>query len=63
MFEMALSKRGRTTWVWRVYDPSGKIVMHGWERAREAARYKAERAFFLSLLVTSTLRGPHQTLV
>jgi hypothetical protein len=37
--------------------------MHGWERAREAARYKAERAFFLSLLVTSTLRGPHQTLV
>jgi hypothetical protein len=63
MFEMALSKRGRTTWEWRVYDPSGKVVMHGWEKARNAARYKAERALFLQLLVTSSLHGPHQTLV
>ena len=61
MFEMALSKRGRTRWEWRVYDPSGKVVMHGWEKARHAARYKAERAFFLLLLVTSRLHTPPQT--
>jgi hypothetical protein len=34
--------------------------MHGWERARKAARYKAERAFFLLLLATSRLHCPPQ---
>jgi hypothetical protein len=56
MFEIALSKRGRKKWEWRVLDPSGKVVVGGFEGARREAKYKAERAFFHSLLVTSKLR-------
>ena len=53
MFELTTRKRGRTRWEWRVCDSTGRAIMQGWETSRPAARYKAERALFLLLLVPS----------
>jgi hypothetical protein len=49
VFELALTKRGRT-WRWRVCATEGAIVMQGSEGSRPAAKYKADRALFLLLL-------------
>jgi hypothetical protein len=49
MLEVAVKKRGRSRWEWRVFDSSGKAVMSGWENSRWAARYHGARALFLLL--------------
>ncbi|QHP68549.1 hypothetical protein EI171_15510 [Bradyrhizobium sp. LCT2] len=49
-FEMFLRRYGRRTWRWRVCTTEGHLVMHGSENGRPAAKYAAERAFFLMLL-------------
>jgi hypothetical protein len=49
VFEVALRKRGRTTWRWWVYTTEGDIMMHGSETSRTAAKYRADRALFLLL--------------
>jgi hypothetical protein len=46
MLEVAVKKRGRSRWEWRVLDPSGKAVM---ENSRWAARYHGAWALFLLL--------------
>jgi hypothetical protein len=61
MFEMALTKRGRSRWEWRVFDPSGKLVMRGSEKSRPEARYQGERALFLLLMVPGRIYDPPQT--
>jgi hypothetical protein len=55
-FDLVLTKRGRSTWVWRVNTQSGRLVMQGTEATRTAARYGGQRGLFL-LLTTSWLRG------
>jgi len=50
MFEVAIAKRGRSSWEWRVCDRSGKVMMRGRENSRVAARYRGERALFQLLL-------------
>ena len=52
MLEMVLTKRGRSRWEWRVYDPTGTVIMGGRENSRLEAKYQGERALFL-LLMTS----------
>ena len=49
MFEVVLTKRGRSRWEWRVLNLSAKTVMGGWETSRPAAKYRGERALFLLL--------------
>ena len=49
VFELALTKRGRT-WRWRVCTTEGAVVMQGSEGSRPAAKYQAARALFLLLL-------------
>jgi len=49
MFEVVLTKRGRARWEWQVCDRAGRIVMHGLEDSRSAAKYQGERALFLLL--------------
>ena len=49
MFEVVLTKRGRSRWDWRVLDPSGKVVMGGREYSRPEVKYQGERALFLLL--------------
>jgi hypothetical protein len=49
MLEVAIKKRGRSRWEWRVLDSSGWAVMSGWESSRPAARYHGARALFLLL--------------
>ena len=63
MFDVTISKRGRSRWEWRVCDPSGKIIMHGGEKSRSMARYESARALFLLLLASprasvGAARGP-----
>ena len=55
MFEVVLTKRGRSRWDWRVLDPSGKVVMGGREYSRPEVKYQGERALFL-LLAYPTLQ-------
>jgi hypothetical protein len=62
MFEMVLTKRGRSRWEWRVHDPSGKVVMGGRENSRLEAKYQGERALFLLLMTTpGRIYDPPQT--
>ena len=49
VFERLLKKRGRV-WRWCLCTTEGKVVMHGTESSRTAAKYKADRALFLMLL-------------
>jgi hypothetical protein len=49
VFEVALKKRGRS-WKWHVCTPEGTVVMRGSERDRRAAKYQADRAFFILLM-------------
>lgn len=49
MFEVVLTRRGRSRWDWRVVQPSGKVVMGGREYSRPEAKYQGERALFLLL--------------
>jgi len=51
IFETALNKRGRA-WRWCVCTIEGSVVMHGSERSRPAAQYRANRAVFLLLLTS-----------
>ncbi|QFI75181.1 hypothetical protein F8237_23895 [Bradyrhizobium betae] len=49
-FEMFLKRCGRRTWRWRVCTTEGRLVTHGSETSRPAAKYAAARALFLTLL-------------
>jgi hypothetical protein len=61
MFEMALTKRGRSKWEWRVHDASGNVVMRGSEISRPEAKYQGDRALFLLLMTTGRIYDPPQT--
>jgi hypothetical protein len=61
MFEVVLSRRGRTRWDWRVNDSTGKAIMRGWENSRPAAKYRGERALFLLLMAGARIYDPPQT--
>jgi hypothetical protein len=52
MFEIIIIKR-RTRWEWRVCDLAGTTMVWGWEKTREGARYKGNRALFLLLAASS----------
>ena len=57
-FEMVLNKRGRK-WTWCVGTTQGIAIMQGSEANRTAAKYQADRAFFLLLLTAPyRLRRP-----
>jgi hypothetical protein len=61
MYDMVI-QNGRAGWYWQVCDRSGKIMMHGWEKTRAAAKYRGERALFLLLLksgLNNTRRTPN----
>jgi hypothetical protein len=49
VFETLLKKR-RRIWRWFLCTTEGRIVMHGTESSRPAAKYKADRALLLMLL-------------
>jgi hypothetical protein len=51
VFEQVLKKRGRV-WRWCVQTIEGQVVMQGTESKKPAAKYKADRAFFLMLFCT-----------
>jgi hypothetical protein len=61
MLEMVLTKRGRSRWEWRVYDPTGTVVMGGRENSRLEAKYQGERALFLLLMTSGRIYDPPQT--
>lgn len=48
MFDITVQKRSRS-WEWTVCASSGKPVMLGRERSRQAASYNGARALFLLL--------------
>lgn len=50
MNEVTIVKR-RRSWEWLVHDRDGKLIMHGRERSRPAARYQGYRALFMLLSV------------
>jgi len=52
IFEVDLKKRGRK-WRWCVSTTNGTVVMQGFESTRPAAKYQADRAFFLLLLAAA----------
>lgn len=56
-FETFLKKCGRSTWRWRVCTTEGRLVMHGSETGRRAAKYAAERALFQMLLTAPYWSG------
>ncbi len=51
IFEVVIEKRGQFRWEWWVCDRAGTILVHGWEKTRNAAKYRGERALFQLLLV------------
>ncbi len=53
MLEVKLIDRARRGWHWEVRDATGKLVAHGRERDRRAAKYQADRALFQLLNVLS----------
>jgi hypothetical protein len=55
IFELALTRRRRRKWGWRVRAAQGEVVMQGWEASRPAAKYQADRALF-QLLLTAPYR-------
>lgn len=57
-FELALTKRRRSIWVWRVCTQSGRLIMHGSETTRAAARYHGQRALFLLLSTSARNYAP-----
>ncbi len=61
MFEMVLTKRGRSRWEWRVHDPIGTVVMSGSEKTRAEAKYQGDRALFLLLMTTGRIYHPPRT--
>jgi hypothetical protein len=61
MFEMALTKRGRSKWEWPVHDAAGNVVMRGWEISRPEAKYQGDSALFLLLMTTGRIYDPPQT--
>jgi hypothetical protein len=50
MMEVTVTKR-RRSWEWQVLTENGKLLMHGRERSRPAARYQGYRSLFLLLAV------------
>jgi hypothetical protein len=50
MMEVTVARR-RKSWEWRVHDGNGKLIMHGRERSRPAARYQGYRSLFMLLAV------------
>ena len=48
VFEITLSKR-RRRWKWIVCTNEGKLMMQGYEDARNTARYRANSALFVLL--------------
>ena len=60
MFEVVIGRRW-AQWEWQVCDQAGTTIMWGWEKTREAARYKGNRALFLLLAAGSrTTNGSSQ---
>jgi hypothetical protein len=53
MLEVKLIDRGRRGWHWEVRDAAGKLIAHGRQRDRRAAKYQADRALFQLLNVMS----------
>ena len=49
MLEVAIIKHNAMKWEWRVCNRKGRVLMHGWEPTRPAAKYKGDRALFLLL--------------
>jgi hypothetical protein len=50
MMEVTVTKR-RRSWEWQVLTDNGKLLMHGRERSRPAARYQGYRSLFMLLAV------------
>jgi len=65
MLEVILTDRGRRGWEWQVRDQSGKALVAGREKTRQAAGHEGNQALF-QLLATDPkiidLRGPTDTL-
>jgi hypothetical protein len=57
VFEVAVVKRGRKRWRWRVSTTEGRVIVHGSESNRPAARYHADRALFQLLLAAPCRPG------
>jgi hypothetical protein len=53
MLEVTLIDRARRGWHWEVRDATGKLIAHGRQRDRRAAKYQADRALFQLLNVMS----------
>jgi hypothetical protein len=49
MLEVVIIERRPTKWKWQVCYLEGTPIMSGWEKTREAARYRGDRALFLLL--------------
>ena len=61
MLEVIIAKHSAMEWEWRVCDLAGTTIMWGWEKTREAARYRGNRALFLLLAIGSqTANGSSQ---
>ncbi|MDD1527253.1 hypothetical protein C7U92_04990 [Bradyrhizobium sp. WBOS7] len=56
MFEVVLVQRRRKRWAWSVCTSQGAVAAQGREASRPAAKYQAERAFFM-LLLTAPYRS------
>jgi hypothetical protein len=58
MFDVVLTRRGRSRWEWQVRDRDGRAIMHGLEDSRPAAKYQGERALFLLLSAPRQSEAP-----
>jgi hypothetical protein len=58
MFDVVLTRRGRSRWEWQVCDRSGRAIMCGLEDSRPAAKYQGERALFLLLSAPRQSEAP-----
>ena len=53
MFEVKFVKRRPMKWEWEVCSLGGATaIMSGWEKTRQAAKYRGYRAMFLLLAAT-----------
>lgn len=55
-FDIAVKRRGRGRWKWSIRTTDEHALMGGSEWSRSAARYKAQRALFLLLCASASLR-------
>jgi hypothetical protein len=61
MLEVIIIQRSAKQWEWQVCNLAGTTIMWGWEKTRDAARYRGNRALFRLLAIGSQKSNDRST--